>query len=233
MSKTAFIAIFLCLLFCFAGCGTGQGTENYGNTEASESARQESGGENSVQANQSTSEPFTVDTEILEVIHYPAFGEYGRLIFPVDSSYYSGDTLGDLRMIWYNNIDQNETVKIANYMKDRAEAGDAVFYDIYTVDEKAADPEKENTGLFFFKGNPGARFAVCSAGGGFAYGVYAFAKRSIPSYLFLQAQFVFFDFEEPLILFFLDYLAAMGLFVWIGHYLAKAALHFQKGKAKG
>ena len=65
------------------------------------------------------------------------------------------------------------------------------------------------------------------------YGVYAFAKRSIPSYLFLQAQFVFFDFEEPLILFFLDYLAAMGLFVWIGHYLAKAALHFQKGKAKG
>ena len=45
------------------------------------------------------------------------------------------------------------------------------------------------------------------------YGLYAFFHRSIPTYLFLQSQFVFFDFEEPLIFFFLDYLAAMGLFV--------------------
>lgn len=35
--------------------------------------------------------------------------------------------------------------------------------------EKAADPAKEDTGLFFFKGNPGERFAVCNAGGAFAY----------------------------------------------------------------
>lgn len=42
------------------------------------------------------------------------------------------------------------------------------------------------------------------------YGLYAFFHRSIPTYLFLQSQFVFFDFEEPLIFFFLDYLAAMG-----------------------
>ena len=53
-------------------------------------------------------------------------------------------------------------------------------------------------------------------------GLYAFIRRGIPDYLFLRTQFVFFDFEEPLPLFFLDYLAAMGLFVWIGHYLAKA-----------
>ena len=36
-------------------------------------------------------------------------------------------------------------------------------------EEKAADPAKEDTGLFFFKGNPGGRFAVCNAGGAFAY----------------------------------------------------------------
>ena len=35
--------------------------------------------------------------------------------------------------------------------------------------EKAADPAKADTGLFFFKGNPGERFAICNAGGGFAY----------------------------------------------------------------
>lgn len=54
-----------------------------------------------------------------------------------------------------------------------------------------------------------------------AYGVYSLIVRDILSYLFLQTQFVFFDFEEPLFLFFLDYLAMMGLFVWIGYYSAE------------
>lgn len=54
-----------------------------------------------------------------------------------------------------------------------------------------------------------------------AYGVYAFVERGIGGYMSLQNMFVFFDFEEPLILFYIDYIAVMGLFVWIGHYLAK------------
>ncbi len=54
-----------------------------------------------------------------------------------------------------------------------------------------------------------------------AYGVYAFYKRQIGEYLFLQTHFVFLDPTEPLIFFFADYLAIMGLFVFIGHYLAK------------
>ena len=52
------------------------------------------------------------------------------------------------------------------------------------------------------------------------YGVYAFIKRGIGSYMILKNQFVFFDFGEPLILFILDYIAVMGLFVFIGHYLS-------------
>ena len=54
-----------------------------------------------------------------------------------------------------------------------------------------------------------------------AYGVYAFYKRQIGEYLFLQTHFVFLDPTEPLIFFFADYLSIMGLFVFIGHYLAK------------
>ena len=54
-----------------------------------------------------------------------------------------------------------------------------------------------------------------------AYGVYAFVERGIGGYMSLQNMFVFFDFEEPLILFYIDYIAVMALFVWIGHYLAK------------
>lgn len=112
---------------------------------------------------------FTVNTKISEVMADLAFEDYGRLIFPVQSGYYSGETLGDLALTWYNNIDADKTVEIVNYMKTRAEAGETIFYDIYTNDEKAADPGKEDTGMFFFKGEAGAPFAVCNAGGGFAY----------------------------------------------------------------
>lgn len=63
-----------------------------------------------------------------------------------------------------------------------------------------------------------------------AYGVYAFVKRDIGSYMFLKNQFVFFDFEEPLILFLLDYISVMGLFVFIGHYLSAGLRHIIQRK---
>ena len=112
---------------------------------------------------------YTVDTKISEVMNDPVFGDYGRLIFPVNESYYSGDTLGNLGMTWYTGIDPSKTVEIVSYMKEHAAAGETIFYDIYTDEEKAADPAKADTGLFFFKGNPGAKFAICNAGGGFVY----------------------------------------------------------------
>lgn len=60
------------------------------------------------------------------------------------------------------------------------------------------------------------------------YGVYAFIERSVGSYMLLQNTFVFFNFEEPLILFYLDYIAIMGMFVWIGHYLAEVLRRFSR-----
>ena len=112
---------------------------------------------------------YTVDTRITDVMNDPVFGSYGRLIFPANTGYYSGDTLGGLRLTWYSHIDPAKTVEIVNTMYLHAKAGDTIFYDIYTDEEKAADPAKKDTGLFFFKGTPGERFAICNAGGGFAY----------------------------------------------------------------
>lgn len=112
---------------------------------------------------------FTVDTKIKDVISAPVFGAYGRLLFPADKGYYGGDTLGRLSLTWYGNINPDRTVEVANYVKDRAEAGDGVFYDIYSEKEKAGDPEKRDTGLFFFRGNKGAKTAIVNAGGGFAF----------------------------------------------------------------
>lgn len=113
-----------------------------------------------------TGQSFTRTTRISDVMNDPAFGNWGRLIFPVDEGYWSGETLEQLRLVWYNYIDPDKTVEICNYLK--AHAG-SVFLDIYTEAEKQDDPQKRNTGLFFFRGNPGAPFAVCNAGGAFAY----------------------------------------------------------------
>lgn len=160
--------MFLCLLLAFAGCGQVKETLNSSNGDTSSETFFEQT-ENNMQTTKTREELYTLNTKISDVISDPVFGNYGRLIFPVNSEYYSGDTLGELRLTWYSYTDPNKTVEIANYMKSHAEAGDAFFYDIYTDEEKAADPAKADTGVFFFKGDPGARFAICNAGGGFAY----------------------------------------------------------------
>ena len=153
MRKRTWLGPFLALALSLSACGGGGG----------ELSDRETKGDDTMETK------FTVGTPIEEVIRDPAFEEYGRLLFPVDSAYWSGDTLGDLWLIWYSHIDPGETVEIVNTLRERALAGETIFYDIYTEEEKAADPEKKDTGLFFFKGEPGARFAVCNAGGAFAY----------------------------------------------------------------
>ena len=115
------------------------------------------------------SQPYTRQSRISDVINDPAFGDFGRLLFPVDDGYWSGTTLEDLRLTWYNGIDPDKTVEIVNTLKSQAEAGQTVFYDIYTEAEKQADRDKRDTGLFFFRGNNGAPFAICNAGGGFVF----------------------------------------------------------------
>lgn len=55
------------------------------------------------------------------------------------------------------------------------------------------------------------------------YGAAAFVRRGLPDYLFLRTHFAFFDYEEPLALFFADYAAILALFVLAGYWLGRAA----------
>ena len=48
------------------------------------------------------------------------------------------------------------------------------------------------------------------------YGCYVFVRRQLPAYMFLKTGFVFFDYNEPRVFFFLDYLAVMILFAVLG-----------------
>lgn len=54
-----------------------------------------------------------------------------------------------------------------------------------------------------------------------AYGAFVFMHRDFPTYLFLQSEFVFWDYEEPLWSFYLDYISLMGLWIFLSHYLSK------------
>lgn len=180
------VIVFALTIFCLSGCNAGTSPGADDNSVNSSSSVTENSSYNSSSAAESeaslssdiaeevsapvlSNEPYTRDTRISDVVNDPVFGNYGRLIFPVDTGYYSGETLSELRLTWYNNIDPDKTVEIANYMRSHAETGDVIFYDIYSDAEKSADTDKNDTGLFFFKGTPGEKFTVCSAGGGFAY----------------------------------------------------------------
>ena len=112
---------------------------------------------------------YDASTPIDEVMSDPALGRGARLQFPVNRSYWSGATLGELQLTWYTHIRPATTVAVANYLHDEAASGRQVFYDIYTDEERAAAPALQDTGLFYFKGRPGGRCAMLCAGGGFLY----------------------------------------------------------------
>lgn len=93
--------------------------------------------------------PVSRTTKVQDVIDNPVFEGYGRLLFPVDRTISSDLTLEDVGDIltWYTYVNPDKTVEIVNDLGTRAAAGETVFYDIYTEEEKEEDPQKENTGL--------------------------------------------------------------------------------------
>ena len=113
--------------------------------------------------------PFMANTPVREVVAAPEFAPFGRLLFPVHEGYWSGETRGGLRLTWYSEIRPESTVAVLNRLRADAAAGRTVFLDLYSEDEKRADPAKRDTGLFFFRGKPGAPFAIVNAGGGFCF----------------------------------------------------------------
>jgi len=88
-----------------------------------------------------------------------------------DSSDYYDTPLNNVRSLlpYHSHVNPNIVVGAINHMIDEIDDGKAIFYDFYTKQEKQQDPTKESTGLFFFRGKPGAPFAIVCPGGGFAY----------------------------------------------------------------
>ena len=116
---------------------------------------------------------FTQETTVAQVTADPAFKDFGRLLFPVDLSIPGTMTLKQLSSsqvyLWYSHIKTEKTLDILNTLRERSLKGERIFFPIYGEAEMASDPSKKQTGLFFFRGEPGREFAVMNAGGGFYY----------------------------------------------------------------
>lgn len=54
-----------------------------------------------------------------------------------------------------------------------------------------------------------------------SYGGYAFYKREIGDYLLMKIHFVFYDYMENVLFFVFDYVAVMGLVVFLTYYIVK------------
>jgi acetyl esterase/lipase len=113
-----------------------------------------------------------VDSRLADVLHHPAFAEFSRLLLPWDGRTYDKDMrLSDVSSLlpYHSHVSPNIVVSALNHMIDEARNGWTIFHDIYSAAQKRDEPTRTHTGLFFFRGLPGAPFAIIAPGGGFSY----------------------------------------------------------------
>ncbi len=114
----------------------------------------------------------TTNSNIGDIVNHPAFKGFGELLLPRDnnSGYYNTQlrNVGSL-MPYHSHVEPDIVVGAINHMIDEVNDGKTIFYDFYTNELKQQDSGKKNTGLFFFRGNPDAPFAIVCPGGGFSY----------------------------------------------------------------
>lgn len=117
-------------------------------------------------------QPLRAEDTIGDLLRHPAFAGFARLLLPWDDrTYDEGMTLSALGALlpYHTHVDGATTVGALNRMIEDVSHGWPVFFNIYAESEKRELPAKAHTGLFFYRGEPGAPFAIIAAGGGMAY----------------------------------------------------------------
>jgi acetyl esterase/lipase len=106
-----------------------------------------------------------------DILRHPAFAGFSRLILPWDDHAYDQTLplteIGSL-LPYHTHVDPETVASALNRMIDDVSSGSTLFYRFYSEAQIAA-PARNHAGLFFFRGRPGAPFAVIAPGGGFSY----------------------------------------------------------------
>ena len=114
----------------------------------------------------------TTDNLVSDLVNHPAFNGFGELLLSRDnnSAYYNLRLRNVATLApYHSHVNPADVIDALNHMIDEEGAGKSIFYDFYPEEKKESDPRKVNTGLFFFRGKPGAPFAIVCPGGGFSY----------------------------------------------------------------
>jgi acetyl esterase/lipase len=113
-----------------------------------------------------------VQHTIGDLLRHPAFTGFARLILPWDDRAYDEQMrltgIGSL-LPYHTHVDPETVTSGLNRLIDDAAGGKTVFYRFYSDAQRQQQPATRQTGLFFFRGRPGAPFAVVAPGGGFSY----------------------------------------------------------------
>ena len=112
------------------------------------------------------------ESTLRDVLHHPSFAGFSRLLLPWDDRAYDEQMpltrVGSL-LPYHSHVDPETVASALNRLIDEAAQGRTVFYRFYSDAEVLQEPARDDTGLFFFRGRPGAPFAVVCPGGGFSY----------------------------------------------------------------
>lgn len=117
-------------------------------------------------------EPVQATDTVASVVDHPAFRGFGHLLFPLEGQPLDPDMKLDqvAELMYYNDgIDVNMTARVINHLLRQVEAGEKVFYGIRSAQDMENFPRTRDTGLFYFRGKPGAPFAIVCPGGAFKY----------------------------------------------------------------
>jgi hypothetical protein len=104
---------------------------------------------------------------IRDLLNHPQLAGYAHLMLPWDDRPYDPDTrLNDIgpMLPYHTHVAPKVVVSALNRIIDDAGNGNTVFFDFYSDEQKRADRSKARTGLFFFRGKPGAPFAIIAPG---------------------------------------------------------------------
>jgi hypothetical protein len=129
-------------------------------------------GKNSVAQNGQSNNHLTTENTVRDIVNHPAFSGFGERLLPRDNNSSNYNTrisnIASL-MPYHQNVNPPDVIDALNHMINEVHNSRIIFNDFYTAQHKRADPAKENTGLFFFRGRPWAPFAIVCPGGGFSY----------------------------------------------------------------
>ena len=120
---------------------------------------------------QGTYSLLTPDDSVRHILGHPAFKGFSLLMLPRENDTYNlGTSIDNLSSLMpYHNLDPGMVVTTLNHMIDEVSDGKKIFYRFYTEQQIRKDPAKGYTGLFFYRGEPGAPFAIVCPGGGFSF----------------------------------------------------------------